>query len=102
MTGYCSSSPDCSATVLEAQLGKGINTGVELFIGSKVQSLFCYETSTSEGRGGEVGGSANFRNKAHRTFDPRNNLTPVISDLDGVQIDHSTVFWLLGTTLDDA
>ena len=52
------------------------NTGVELFIGSKVQCLFCYETSTTEGRGGEMGGSANFRNKAHRTFDPRNNSTP--------------------------
>ena len=24
-----------------------------------------------------MGGSANFRNKVHRTFDPRNNSTPV-------------------------
>ena len=35
-------------------------------------------TSTTEGRGGEKGGSANFRNKAHRTFDPRNNSTTVL------------------------
>ena len=53
-------------------------TGVELFIRSKVQSLFCYETSTTEGRGGEKGGSANFK-IAHRTFDPRNTSTPVLS-----------------------
>ena len=52
-------------------------TGVEVFIGSKVQCLFCFETSTTEGRGGAMGGSANFKYKAHRTFDPRNNTTPV-------------------------
>ena len=54
-----------------------ISTGVKLFIASKVQSLISYETSTTEGGEGEVGGHANFRNKAHRTFDPRNNSTLV-------------------------
>ena len=52
-------------------------TGVMVFIGSKVQCLFCFETSTKEGRGEEMGGSGNFKNKVHRTFDPRNNSTPV-------------------------
>ena len=52
-------------------------TGMEFFLGSKVQCLFCFETSTTEGRGEEMGGSGNFSNKAHRTFDPRNNSTPV-------------------------
>ena len=36
-------------------------TGIEVFIGSKVQCLFCFETCTTEGRGGEKGGSANFQ-----------------------------------------
>ena len=38
-----------------------INTGVNLILGSKVQCLFCFETSTTEGREGEEGGSANFK-----------------------------------------
>ena len=54
-----------------------LSTWVEVYIGSKVQCLFCTETSTSEGRGEEMGGSGNFKNKAHRNFDPRNNSTPV-------------------------
>ena len=52
-------------------------TGVEVFIGSKVQCLFCFKASTTEGRGGEMRKSAKFQMKAHRTFDPRNNSTPV-------------------------
>ena len=54
-----------------------VSTRVKLFIGSKVQSWVCYKTSTTDGRGGEMGGRANFRNKAHRSFDQRNNTTPV-------------------------
>ena len=38
-------------------------TGVKLFIGSKVLCVFCFETCTPEGRGGEEGGSANFETK---------------------------------------
>ena len=38
-------------------------TGVEVFIGSKVQCLFCVETCSTEGRGGEKGGSANSKIK---------------------------------------
>ena len=38
-------------------------TGVEVFIGSKVQCLFCFETYTTKGRGEEKGGSANCRTK---------------------------------------
>ena len=59
------------------QLDKTECTGVKVFIGSKVQCLFCLETSTTEGRGEELGGGAKFQAKAHRTFDPRNNSTPV-------------------------
>ena len=36
-------------------------TGVEVFICSRVRCLFCFETSTTEGRGGGKGGSANSR-----------------------------------------
>ena len=39
------------------------HTGVEVFIGSKAQCLFCFETRTEEGRGGEMRGSANFKIK---------------------------------------
>ena len=56
-------------------------TVVEVFIGSKVQCLFCFETSTTEGRGEVMGGSGNFKNRAHRTFDPRNYSTPVYNSL---------------------
>ena len=35
----------------EASQGKGRDTGVEVFIGSKVQCLFCSESCTTEGRG---------------------------------------------------
>ena len=38
-------------------------TWVEWFIGSKVQCLFRFETCTTEVRGGEKGGSANFKTK---------------------------------------
>ena len=39
--------------------------GVKLFIGSgsKVQGLFYFEICTTEGRGGEKGGDANFKTK---------------------------------------
>ena len=30
-----------------------------------------------------MGGSGNFKNKVNRTFDPRNNLTPVFHDYFG-------------------
>ena len=39
------------------------NTGGQVFIMSKVQCMFCLETCTTEGGGGEKGGSANFRTK---------------------------------------
>ena len=38
------------------------NTGVMLFIGLKVLCMFCFEICTKE-RGGEKGGSANFKTK---------------------------------------
>ena len=41
----------------------------------KVQCVFCFENCTTEGRGGEKEGK--FQNKAHRTFDIRNTLSPV-------------------------
>ena len=37
--------------------------GLMLFIGSKVPCLFCFEIFTPEGKGGEKGGSANFKTK---------------------------------------
>ena len=36
-------------------------TGVKLFIGSKVLYVFCSEICTPQERGGEKGGSANFK-----------------------------------------
>ena len=44
------------------------NTGVEVFIGSKVQCLFCFETSTTEGRGEEMGGSAKYQIKSQQNL----------------------------------
>ena len=38
-------------------------TGVELIIGSKVLCMLCFEICTPEGRGGEKGGSVNFKAK---------------------------------------
>ena len=38
-------------------------TGVNKILGSKVRCLFCFDTSTTEGRGGEKGGCANSRTK---------------------------------------
>ena len=38
-------------------------TRVKLFIGSKVLFVFCSEICTPKGRGGEKGGSANFKTK---------------------------------------
>ena len=52
-------------------------TGGQLFMVSKVQCLFWSETSTTEGRGGEKGESANFQKIAHRTFDTINSWPPV-------------------------
>ena len=43
--------------------GSEVCTGVNKILGSKVESLFHFETCTSEGRGGEKGGSANSRTK---------------------------------------
>ena len=43
--------------------GERAKEGVEVLIGSKDQCLFCFETCTIEGRGGEKGGSANSRTK---------------------------------------
>ena len=40
-----------------------ICTGMNTILGSKVQCLCCFETSTAEGRGGEMGGSANSKTK---------------------------------------
>ena len=36
-------------------------TWMNIILGSKVECLFCFETWTTEGRGGEKGGSANLR-----------------------------------------
>ena len=36
-------------------------TGLKLFIGSKVLCVFCFEIGTAEGRGGEKGRNANFK-----------------------------------------
>ena len=41
----------------------GFNTGVKLFIGSKVGCMFYLEICTTEGRGGGKGGIANFKTK---------------------------------------
>ena len=39
------------------------STGVELFIGSKVLCMFCFENCIPEGKGGEKGGNVNFKIK---------------------------------------
>ena len=41
-----------------------LDTGVKLFIGSKVPCVFCFEICTTEGRGGK-GRECIFQNKAH-------------------------------------
>ena len=51
-------------------------TGVEVFIGSKVQCLLFWNFR-QRGERGRNERSGNFRSKAHRTFDPRNNSNPV-------------------------
>ena len=43
-------------------------TGVKLFLGSKVLCMFCFEICTPEGRGGEKGGSTNFKTKHTEPF----------------------------------
>ena len=50
---------------------------MEFFIGSKVQCIFYFEIYVPEGRGEKREGIVNLINKAHRTFDPRNNSTPI-------------------------
>ena len=40
-----------------------VPTGVEVFLGSSVQCPFCFKTCTTEGRGGEKGGSPNFKTR---------------------------------------
>ena len=49
-------------------------TGLKCFIGWKVRCGFCFEICTPEGRGREC----KSQNKAHGTFDPRDNFTPVV------------------------
>ena len=49
-------------------LCKSETTGVWLFIGSKVLCVFCFEICTPEVRGGEKGGSANFKTKRTEPF----------------------------------
>ena len=51
-------------------------TGVHIFIGLKVQHLFCFESCT-RGERGRKGRECKFRNKSHRTFDPKNTSTPL-------------------------
>ena len=48
----------------------------QLFFGSKVQCMFCFEICTSEEEG-EKWEECKFEDKAHRTFDPRNTFSPV-------------------------
>ena len=43
--------------------GAHVSTGMELFIGSKVQCVSCFEICAPEGRRGEKGGSGNFKTK---------------------------------------
>ena len=49
-----------------------IGTGVKLSMMSKVQYVFCFESCTTEGRGGKREG------EPHRTFDIRINFYPCI------------------------
>ena len=43
--------------------------------------LFYFKICTAQGRGGEKGKNANFKKKAHGTFDPRNTLRALLSAL---------------------
>ena len=52
-----------SASYTECITLVSIYIGVKLFIGSKVQCVFCFEICTPEGRRGGRGGSANFIRK---------------------------------------
>ena len=51
-----------------------VSTGVELFIGSKYQCMFCVAICSPEGREGGKGGSANFR--IRRTEPLTREITP--------------------------
>ena len=54
-------------------------TGVKLFIGSKIPCMFCFNICTHfRGERSRKGRECKCRNKAHRTFDPRNIFSPVL------------------------
>ena len=55
---------------------EALETGVKLFMGSKVQGMFSFELCTLEGREGENGVNSNFKT-SHRNFDLRITFTPV-------------------------
>ena len=57
------------------------STGVKLILRSKGQCLFSFWNYTTEGRGGEKGGECKYKNKEHRTFDPKITLSPVVKTL---------------------
>ena len=63
----------------------GICAGVKLFIGSKVQCMFCFEIFTPEGRGEEVGGNANFKTK-HTEEPLTQEITSPLLLLEQVQL----------------
>ena len=51
---------------------------VGLIPGSKVQCVFCFETCTTEGRGGEKRGECKYQNGEHRTLYPMFNYTSTV------------------------
>ena len=61
--------------IFPSSLISDVCTGVEVFIGSKVQCLFGNLPLVRER--GEKEWSANLKNEAHTTIDPRNASTPV-------------------------
>ena len=52
------------------------HTGVKLFIGAKDPCMFCLEICTPEGRGGEKGGSANFKTQYPEPLIQKKYLEP--------------------------
>ena len=65
-------------------------TGVKLLIGSKDQCMFHFEICIPEGRGGEKGGSANFKAKHTESLTPEIPsalyCSPEGEEREGVQI----------------